>query len=490
MDIPTLWSAIQAAESDPRYPEELASDLLDRIRRIDGDINSFLTLNERAPGDARPAAGVGPLHGIPIAVKDSINTKGLETTAGSRILRGYVPPYDATAVARLISAGAVILGKTNMDEFSMGSTGENSAFGPTRNPWDASRVPGGSSSGSAAAVAAGLVPAALGADTGGSVRCPASFTGTFGIRPSYGRVSRYGLIAYASSMDQIGPIARSTKDLALILSIIAGRDPMDLTSSAAPVPDYLGALEWDVSGWRAAVIREAVGEGVDERVSSEFWRAVDAISGLGVDVEEVSFGWLDDALAAYYVIASAEASSNLARYDGIRYGLSPPHSGDWRSYFERVRGGGFGREVKVRIMLGTYALSAGYFEELYIRALKVRRLVADGLSSALRKYRVLLSPTMPTPPPRIGERTADSLAMYLMDVETIPASLAGLPALSVPIGRVDGLPVGLQLTGSRMDEPSLLALSSAIEDELLGGPVPAASAPRPGGPPPPSTGSA
>ncbi|MGC9177662.1 MAG: Asp-tRNA(Asn)/Glu-tRNA(Gln) amidotransferase subunit GatA [Conexivisphaera sp.] len=474
MNTPTLWEAVQEARSDPGYSEELVRRLLERIRSVDGELNSFLSVNDAAAEQSRSSSGREPLHGLPIAVKDSISTKGIETTAGSRILKGYVPPYDATAVSRLISAGAVVLGKTNMDEFSMGSTGENSAFGPTRNPWDKSRVPGGSSSGSGAAVAAGLALAALGADTGGSVRCPASFTGTFGLRPSYGRVSRYGLIAYASSMDQIGPIARSTRDLALILSIIAGHDPMDSTSSAAPVQDYMAALDGDVSGWKVAVVKETVGEGIDDRVSRLFWGAVDAISGLGVDVDEISVRWLDESLASYYVVASAEASSNLARYDGIRYGLSPQHSGDWRSYFSRVRGEGFGREVKVRIMLGTYALSAGYFEELYLKALKVRRLVADELSVALSKYRLLLSPTMPIPPPRLGEKTTDPLSMYMMDVETIPASLAGLPALSIPVGTVDGLPVGLQALSRRMDEPSLLALSARFEDEVLKGPAPLA----------------
>ncbi len=474
MRAPTLWEAAQEASSDPRYSEELAASLLEAIRSVDGGLNSFLALNERAPEEARASSGRAPLHGIPIAVKDSISTRGLETTAGSRILKGYVPPYDATAVSRLLAAGAVVLGKTNMDEFSMGSTGENSAFGPTRNPWDRSRVPGGSSSGSGAAVAAGLAPAALGADTGGSIRCPASFTGTFGIRPSYGRVSRYGLIAYASSMDQIGPIARSTKDLALMLSIMAGRDPMDSTSSAEPPQDYLSALNADVSGWKVAVVKEMVGEGVDEGVAKAFWRAVDSISSLGVDVEEVSIRWVDEALASYYVIASAEASSNLARYDGIRYGLSLQHSGDWRSYFSRVRGEGFGREVKVRIMLGTYALSAGYYDELYLKALKVRRLVAEELGSALKRFRALLSPTMPVPPPRLGEVLQDPLAMYMMDVETVPASLAGLPALSVPAGTSNGLPVGVQLIGGRMDEWSLLALSARFEEEVMKGPAPLA----------------
>ncbi|MGC8555756.1 MAG: Asp-tRNA(Asn)/Glu-tRNA(Gln) amidotransferase subunit GatA [Conexivisphaera sp.] len=474
MRVPTLWEAVEEARSDPRYPEELAHFLLERIRSLDGELNSFLAVNDRAPEQARASAGIAPLHGVPIAVKDSISTRGLETTAGSRILKGYVPPYDATAVARLLSAGAVVLGKTNMDEFSMGSTGENSAFGPTRNPWDRSRVPGGSSSGSGSAVAAALAPAALGADTGGSIRCPASFTGTFGLRPSYGRVSRYGLIAYASSMDQIGPIARSTRDLALMLSIMAGRDPMDSTSSPAPAQDYIGALGRDVSGWRVAVVKEMVGPGVGEPVSKEFWRVVDAMSSMGIDVDEISLRWMDEALAAYYVIASAEASSNLARYDGLRYGLSPPHSGDWRSYFSAVRGEGFGREVKVRIMLGTYALSAGYFEELYLKALKVRRLVSEELSSALRKYSLLLSPTMPVLAPRIGEMTADPLSMYMMDIETIPASLAGLPALSVPVGKSGELPVGLQIIGRRMDEATLLALSERLEEELLKGPAPPA----------------
>ena len=467
MTTPGLWEAMEEAGSDPRYPQELAYELLDSVRRIDPELNSFITVNEEVVEQAGLRSRIEPLRGLPIAVKDSITTEGMETTCGSRILEGYVPPFNSTVIERLIAAGGVVLGKTNMDEFSMGSTGENSHFGPTRNPWDLERVPGGSSSGSAAAVSAGLAPAALGADTGGSIRAPASFTATFGLKPTYGRVSRYGLVAYANSMEQIGPITRDTRDAALLMSIMAGWDPRDPTSSREPVPDYLEAMNVDVHGWRIAVVKEMAGEGVDEDVLGSFWRAVDEAGGLGVDIEMTSIEHLEHALAAYYIIACSEASSNLARYDGLRYGMGiGEYTGNWRKAFAKVRGSGFGREVKIRIMLGTYTLSAGYYEEFYLRALKVRRLVAEGFYRLFKKYRLLLSPTMPILPPKLGEKLADPLAMYMMDVETVPASLAGIPSASLPVGFSSGLPLGLQIMGPPFGEPEILAFSARLEEKL------------------------
>ncbi len=466
MVTPGLWEAMEEAESDSGYPQELTYELLESMRRIDPGLNSFITVNGAAVEQARRRSGKGPLRGLPIAIKDSITTDGIETTCGSRILEGYVPPYNSTAVERLIAAGGVVLGKTNMDEFSMGSTGENSYFGPTRNPWDLERVPGGSSSGSAAAVSAGLAPAALGADTGGSVRAPACFTATFGLKPTYGRVSRYGLIAYANSMEQIGPITRDTRDAALLMSIIAGWDPKDPTSSKEPIPDYLGALDVDVKGWKIAIVKEMVDGGVDGDILRSFWRAVDEASSLGIDIEMTSVKYLGHALAAYYIIACSEASSNLARYDGLRYGMTGEYVGNWRKVFAKIRGEGFGREVKVRIMLGTYMLSAGYYEEFYLKALKVRRLVAESFYRLFKKYRLLLSPTMPILPPRLGEKLMDPLAMYMMDVETVPASLAGIPSASLPAGFSKGLPIGLQIMGPPFGEPEIFAFSARLEEKL------------------------
>lgn len=355
---------------------------------------------------------------------------------------------------------------TNMDEFAMGSSTENSAYGPTRNPWSLSHVPGGSSGGSAAAVAARMTPVALGSDTGGSIRCPASFCSVVGVKPTYGLVSRYGLIAYACSLEQIGPIARTVEDAALLLEVMAGRDPMDPTSIDPPRPLKAHEVEGDVKGLRLAVPRELMGEGSDPRVVDEVWRAIHLLEELGASYEEVSIPSLKYALAAYYVIAMSEASSNLARYDGVRYGHRPKMHGDWSSVYAKTRGEGFGEEVKRRIILGTFALSAGYYGRYYLKALKVRALVRDEFLRVLKRFDALVSPTMPTPPFKIGEKVEDPLSMYMMDVDTVPVNLAGIPAASVPCGFVEGLPVGLQVASSFFKEGEVLKVAKAVEEEL------------------------
>ncbi|MDZ7689313.1 MAG: Asp-tRNA(Asn)/Glu-tRNA(Gln) amidotransferase subunit GatA [Halobacteriales archaeon] len=408
-------------------------------------------------------SGEGPLDDLTVGVKDNISTEGIETTCGSRVLEGYVPPYDATAVARLKDAGARIVGKTNMDEFGMGTTTETSAHGPTRNPVDTDYVPGGSSGGSAAAVAAGEVDAALGTDTGGSVRCPAAFCGIVGLKPTYGLVSRYGLIAYANSLETIGPMARDVETTARVLEAMAGADERDGTCSAeaedytTAVEDAEGALE----GATVAVPEELVGEGVEEGVRERFDDALETLRDEGAKVREVSMPSLEKALAAYYVIAMGEASSNLARFDGVRYG--PGGKGDgWNEAFADARGR-FGDEVKRRIMLGTYALSEGYYGDYYDKAQNARALVRRDFEEVLDEADVVASPTMPLTPFRLGEALDDPLQMYLADVNTTPVNLAGVPSISVPCGRADGLPVGLQLTAGRFEEKKLLSVARAFE---------------------------
>jgi len=405
----------------------------------------------------------GPLDDLTVGVKDNISTEGMETTCGSEVLEGYVPPYDATAVTRLKNAGARIAGKTNMDEFGMGTTTETSAYGPTRNPVDEDYVPGGSSGGSAAAVAAGEVDAALGTDTGGSVRCPAAFCGIVGLKPTYGLVSRYGLIAYANSLETIGPMARDVKTTARLLEVIAGADERDGTCSAeaeeytAAVENAEGALE----GATVAVPEELVGEGVEEGVSERFDEALETLRDEGATVHEVSMPSLEKALAAYYVIAMGEASSNLARFDGVRYG--PGGEGDgWNEEFADARGR-FGDEVKRRVMLGTYALSEGYYGDYYDKAQNARALVRRDFDEVLDEADVVASPTMPLTPFRLGEALDDPLQMYLADANTTPVNLAGVPSVSVPCGRADGLPVGLQLTAGRFEEKKLLSVARAFE---------------------------
>ena len=453
-------------------PSDVVDALLTRIARLDADLHAFLhidadraraeaaTWDERYAGGTSPV-GLPPLAGVPVAVKDNMCTRGVPTTCGSRILAGWRPPFDATVVARLREAGAVIMGKTNLDEFAMGSSTEHSAFGPTRNPWDRTRVPGGSSGGSAAAVAAGMVPLALGSDTGGSVRLPAGFCGVVGMKPTYGRVSRYGLVAFASSLDQIGPLAVDVEDCALLLRSIAGWDPQDSTSAQVPVPDYVAALAQGAAGIRLGVPEEASGPGVDSAVAAALHQALEVFAAQGLPVVRISLPTIEAALPAYYLLAPAEASTNLARYDGVRYGLRAASDDLYEMTAETRRG--FGAEVKRRIMLGTYALSAGYYDAYYLKAQRVRTLVARDFERVFRQVDVVVMPVAPTPPFVLGERAQDPLQMYLSDVFTIPVNLAGLPGLALPCGFHGGLPLGLQLVGRAFDEATVLRAAHAYE---------------------------
>jgi aspartyl-tRNA(Asn)/glutamyl-tRNA(Gln) amidotransferase subunit A len=451
---------------------EVAAAVLDRIEAVEDQVHAYVHRRPREAvlADARAVdeaiargESLAPLGGVPVALKDNLSTQDQPTTCASRILAGYVPPYDATVVAALRRQGAVFLGKTNMDEFAMGSSTEHSAAGPTRNPWDLARVPGGSSGGSAAAVAAGEATLALGSDTGGSIRQPAAFCGVVGLKPTYGRVSRYGLVAFASSLDQIGPLARDVRDAALAFEVLAGHDPRDATSAPREVPDTEAALVPDCRGLRIGVLRELLAEGVAEGVRRAVGAAVEVLVDLGAEVEECSLPTLAYALDAYYVIAPAEASSNLARFDGVRYGYRAADAQGFRDLFARTRGEGFGPEVRRRIVLGTYALSAGYYEQYYARAQRVRTLICREFDRAWERFHALVGPTAPTVAFALGERLADPLQMYLSDVCTVPVNLAGLPALSVPCGFVDGLPVGLQVIGRPFDEPTVLRVGYAYE---------------------------
>jgi len=472
-------------------PDEIWAACSSRIERLDPLLRAFLCVVDAPPaapegtGSGRqggPSPGTGApdileetrrslpvrLDGIPYALKDNICARGLPCTCGSRILEGFVPPYDATVAARLRLAGARLMGKTNMDEFAMGSSCEHSAFFPTANPWRMDLVPGGSSGGSAAAVAADLIPFALGSDTGGSVRQPAAFCGVVGLKPTYGLVSRYGLVAFASSLDQIGPITKDVTDCALVLSAIAGHDPLDSTSARAAPRDYAACLDSEIKGLRLGVPREYMGEGIQPGVREAVERALGLLEGLGAEVVECSLPHTGYAVATYYVIAPAEASSNLARYDGVRYGYRAPEDAagagdDLLAMYERTRTRGFGEEVRRRIMIGTYVLSAGYYDAYYLQAQKVRTLVWRDFDEAFGSVDALVGPTAPTVAFPIGSKTADPLEMYLNDVFTLPVNLAGIPAISVPCGLSDGLPVGLQFTGPLMGEPLLLRLAYAYE---------------------------
>jgi len=452
-------------------PEALLEASLARIRAVDGKLHAFLRLTENEAHAAAKAAAqrranrkpAGPLDGIPIALKDIYCMEGVETTCGSKILRGYVPPYDATVVRKLKQAGAVIVGKLNMDEFAMGSSTENSAYGPTMNPWDLSRTPGGSSGGSAAAVAARLVPGAFGTDTGGSIRQPAAMVGCAGMKPTYGRVSRYGVIAFASSLDQVGPFAQDVRGVAYLLAAVAGYDENDQTSSKRPVPDYAAALDRGVRGLRVGVAREYFGEGLSPEVERAVRAGIEKLQGLGCEVRDISLPNSPHAIATYYIVATAEASSNLARYDGVRYGYRA-RAGQLLEMYEKTRAEGFGAEVKRRIMLGTYALSAGYYDAYYLRAQKVRALIRRDFDQAFATVDAVVSPTSPTTAFRLGEKLDDPLAMYLSDVYTVPVNLAGLPGISIPCGfDSKGLPVGLQLIGKPFDEETLLRIARAAE---------------------------
>ena len=452
-------------------PTEAAREYLARIAALDPKVKAYLTvtaeaaLARAAESDRRFKSGapLGPLDGVPLGVKDVFCTRGVRTTCGSKILEAFVPPYDATVVARLLGAGAVILGKLNMDEFAMGSSTENSAYFTTRNPWDLSRVPGGSSGGSAAAVAADLAAGTFGTDTGGSIRQPAAFCGNVGLKPTYGRVSRFGLIAFASSLDQVGPFAKDVRDAALMLQAVAGHDPMDSTSAAIPVPDYAAELERGAKGLRVGIPAEYFIEGLDPEIEAAVRAAIETLKSLGAASESVSLPHTEYGLAAYYVIAPAECSSNLARYDGVKYGLRVPGARDLIEMYSRTRGAGFGAEVKRRVMLGTYALSAGYYDAYYGKAQKVRTLVQRDFQKAFERVDVIVAPTTPSAAFRMGERE-DPLSMYLNDVFTIPVNLAGLPGLAIPAGFTQaGLPIGLQIIGKAFDEATLLRVAKAYE---------------------------
>ncbi len=474
LDDLSIGSLRRSLESGEVKAADVCRAALERIEEM-GRLNAFLTVTEdsalkRAEAIDRAAeAGepLPPLAGAVIAIKDNIVIRDVRTTAGSRILYNYKPPYTATVVERLEQAGAIIVGKTNCDEFAMGSSTENSAYGPVQNPWDTSRVPGGSSGGSAVAVAAGMAMGALGSDTGGSIRQPASLTGVVGLKPTYGRVSRYGLIAFGSSLDQIGPLANSVEDAARILGVIAGRDPGDSTSSNLEVPDYLQALGRDARGLRVGVPHEYYGEGLDPEVRASTEAAIDKFKELGAEVVRVSLPHTEYAVPVYYLIATAEASSNLARYDGVRYGFRAEEAATLKEMYSRARSQGFGAEVKRRIMLGTYALSAGYYDAYYGKAQKVRSLIERDFREAFTSCDVIATPTAPQPAFKLGEKADNPLEMYLSDIYTITLNLAGVPGVSLPCGlSSNGLPIGIQLIGRHFDEATLLMAAHNLEQAL------------------------
>ena len=468
----TIDSARSAIQDRTITALALAEEHYARIQKEDEKVGAFLTLcKDRALKQAdridRMAAEgklLPPLGGVPVAIKDVMSTRSVRTTAGSKSLEKYIPPYDCTAVNRVEAAGAVVLGKTNCDEFAMGSSNENSAFRPVHNPHDLTRVPGGSSGGSAAAVAADMAVAALGSDTGGSIRQPASFCGVVGLMPTYGRVSRYGLIAFASSLDHIGPLTKTVKDAAIVLRTIAGRDPMDSTCADVPVPDYVAELEQPVRGLKLGVAKEYFGEGLDHEVRHAVESAIDKFRSLGCEIVPVSLPHTPYAIPTYYVIATAEASSNLARYDGVRYSFRTTGVKSLSEMYRRSRDESFGAEVKRRIMLGTYALSAGYYDAYYLKAQKVRTLLTRDFDEAFQKVDAIVTPTSPTAAFRLGEKSNDPLAMYLADIYTVTADLAGIPGISIPCGETkEKLPIGLQILGRHFDESTILRLAHAYE---------------------------
>ncbi len=454
--------------SQIRSKVEKVLENADRLNKI---LNAFLTIDKeyalRRAQELENSIVQGKLYGLPIAVKDNICTNWTQTSCASRILANYRPQYNATVIEKLLAEGVIVIGKTNMDEFAMGSSNENSAFGIVRNPWDLERVPGGSSGGSAAAVAAGIVDVALGSDTGGSIRQPASFCGVFGIKPTYGRVSRYGLVAFGSSLDQIGVFGRTTRNVAEVLEVISGRDERDATSANVPVPEYTKHLDDDIKGVKIGFPHSLFGEGLDAEVKSLVEQAIENFASIGAKVVEIDLPLLKYGIAVYYIIATAEASSNLARYDGVRYGFRAEDAHELRQMYYRTREEGFGAEVKRRIMLGTYVLSSGYYDAYYAKAQKVRTLLKNDFQSAFQKCDVIIMPTSPTVAFRIGEKTDDPLAMYLSDVYTVTANLASIPAISVPCGlSKEGLPVGMQILGNYWSESLLLNLSNAYEQSF------------------------
>ncbi|NOU92639.1 Asp-tRNA(Asn)/Glu-tRNA(Gln) amidotransferase subunit GatA [Paenibacillus sp. LMG 31456] len=450
---------------------DLVSESYGRIGQVDGKVKAFLTLDEE---NARAAAKLldeklglsdsnGLLFGLPIGIKDNIVTEGVTTTCASQFLRNFNPVYDATVVTKLKEAQAVSIGKLNMDEFAMGGSNENSSFHTTYNPWNLEHVPGGSSGGSAAAVAAGEVYFSLGSDTGGSIRQPAAYCGIVGLKPTYGLVSRFGLVAFASSLDQIGPLTKNVEDSAYLLQAIAGYDPKDSTSAKVDIPDYLSALSGDVKGLRIALPKEYMGEGIDPQVREAVQSALKVFEGLGAVVEEVSLPHSEYAVATYYLLASSEASSNLARFDGVRYGVRAENPRNLLELYHKSRSEGFGPEVKRRIMLGTYALSSGYYDAYYLKAQKVRTLIKQDFDNVFEKYDVIIGPTAPTTAFKVGSQVDNPLTMYLNDIMTIPVNLAGVPAISIPCGFVEGLPVGLQIIGKALDESTILRVAHAFE---------------------------
>ncbi|MGE5389864.1 MAG: Asp-tRNA(Asn)/Glu-tRNA(Gln) amidotransferase subunit GatA [Deltaproteobacteria bacterium] len=464
----TLHELLALHNNNQASSEEITNSIFERIHQVEDDVKAFISLDEENARRKAKAADnekwSGKIAGMPFGLKDIFCTRGLKTTCASRMLENFVPTYDSTAGARLNDAGGILVGKLNMDEFAMGSSTETSAFFPTHNPWDLERVPGGSSGGSAAAIAACEVPFALGTDTGGSIRQPAAFCGVVGLRPTYGRVSRWGVIAYASSLDQVGVFTRDVQDCALVMNLIAGRDPRDSTSLEVKVPDYTTFLDTNVKGMKIACPREYFGQGVDAGIQEAVKKALLQYEEAGAIVEEVSLPHSEYALPAYYLVATAEASANLARFDGVRYGLRDHEADNVIDMFSVSRSRGFGSEVQRRIMLGTYALSSGYYDAYYLKALKVRRLIYEDFQKVFKEFDLIVAPTTPTTAFKIGEQTGDPLTLYMNDILTVPVNMAGLPGMSIPCGLLGGLPVGLQLIGKPFEEGTLIKAAFAYEE--------------------------
>lgn len=474
MDLPflTIKEASDLIMKKELSPVELTQSILERINKIDDNLNTYVTvLEEKALQSAKKAEEditsgnyLGPLHGIPMGLKDIFVTKDITTTCSSKMLENFIPPYDATVTEKLLKSGAVILGKNNMDEFAMGSSTETSFFGPTKNPWDIERVPGGSSGGSASATAASLCLGSVGTDTGGSIRQPAALCGVVGMKPTYGRVSRFGMIAFASSLDQAGPLTKTVEDTALILNAISGHDPKDSTCLNIPVPDYTKSLKNDLKGLKIGIPKEYFVDGMDEDVENASRKAISEMENLGAEIVEISLPHTEYAVVTYYIIAPSEASSNLARYDGVKYGFRAEGAESLRDMYFKTRAQGFGDEVKRRIMLGTYALSSGYYDAYYLKAQKVRTLIKNDFDEAFKKVDAIVAPTTPEVAFKIGEKTQDPIKMYLSDVLTIPCNIAGLPGISVPCGfSSDGLPIGIQVLGKLLDEETVLHVAHAYE---------------------------